>query len=93
VVHSVFLYPVEGCLDVKVHGVFFYPVDGALLASDCIQLIDPTAEGFRRAETYLRRALELDPTSVEATWSLGICGSPGGADALRGRAEQRRGLA
>jgi tetratricopeptide (TPR) repeat protein len=49
----------------------FPPIGALLLASDCIQLIDPTAEGFRRAETYLRRALELDPTSVEATLELG----------------------
>ena len=49
----------------------FPPVGALLLASDCTQLVDPTTEGFRRAEIYLRRALELDPTSVEATLELG----------------------
>lgn len=49
----------------------FPPIGALLLASDCTQLADPTAEGFRCAETYLRRALELDPTSVEATLELG----------------------
>lgn len=47
------------------------PMRALLLASDCTQLLDPTPEGFRRAEAYLRRALELDPTSVEATLELG----------------------
>jgi hypothetical protein len=46
------------------------PTGALLLASDCTQLIDPTPEGFRRAEAYLRRALDLDPTSVEASIEL-----------------------
>jgi tetratricopeptide (TPR) repeat protein len=51
--------------------VEFPPVGALLIAADCAQLIEPTAGGLRRAEAYLRHALELDPTSVEATLELG----------------------
>jgi tetratricopeptide (TPR) repeat protein len=47
------------------------PTGALLLASDVTQLIDPTPDGYRRAEAYLRRALDLDPASVEATIELG----------------------
>lgn len=61
------------------------PVGALLLASDCAQLLDPSPEGHRRAEGYLRRALELDPNSVEATLELGHLlhtAQPGGSQAL-----------
>src|ERR1700729_3619536 len=64
-----------------------FPPTGALvLASDCTQLFDPTREGFRRAESYLRRALDLDPTSVEASIELGYLlrtAEPGVSSALK----------
>ena len=62
------------------------PTGALLLASDCTQLIDATPEGFRRAEAYLRRALDLDPTSVEASIELGYLlrtAEPGVSPALK----------
>jgi hypothetical protein len=47
------------------------PTGALLLAADCTRLIDPTPDGHRRAQGFLRRALDLDPTSVEATIELG----------------------
>jgi hypothetical protein len=47
------------------------PTGALLLASACVRLLDPTANGASRAEVWLRRALQIDPTSVEATIELG----------------------
>jgi hypothetical protein len=48
-----------------------FPPTGALvLAATCTRLHDAGSEGYGRAERYLRRALELDPASLDASLEL-----------------------